>query len=114
MLRSRYQRLSQRMMDHIHCFQTYMPINARRRKDVARIRLLMRNTGTKERRGCSWVQGKKGNSTFFVGDMTHPMSQEIYEKLAELIKRIKDMGYVPKRSFALHDVMVRGGDSFRA
>ncbi|KAM1378109.1 hypothetical protein ACFX13_040246 [Malus domestica] len=78
--------------------------NARRWKDVARIRSLMRNTGIKKRPGCSWVQGKKGNATFFVGDRTHPMSQEVYEKLAELIERIKDMGYVPETSFALHDV----------
>lgn len=78
--------------------------NAKRWKDVSRIRLLMKHTGIKKRPGCSWVQGKKGTTTFFVGDRTHPQSDKIYEILADLIKRIKDMGYVPETSFALHDV----------
>lgn len=78
--------------------------NARRWKDVARIRTLMKRTGYKKRPGCSWVQGKKGTATFFVGDRTHPQFQQIYEILVDLIKRIKTMGYVPEMSFALHDV----------
>ncbi|KAF8379620.1 hypothetical protein HHK36_029061 [Tetracentron sinense] len=78
--------------------------NARRWKDVARIRSLMKNTGIKKRPGCSWVQGKKGTATFFVGDRSHPQSQQINEVLADLIRRIKAIGYVPETSFALHDV----------
>lgn len=78
--------------------------NARRWKDVARIRSLMKHSGIKKRPGCSWVQGKKGTTTFFVGDKTHPLSQQIYDLLADLIRRIKGIGYVPDTSFALHDV----------
>lgn len=78
--------------------------NAGRWKDVARIRSLMKHTGVKKRPGCSWVQGKEGTATFFVGDRTHPQSQKIYEILAGLVQRIKAMGYVPQTSFALHDV----------
>ncbi|XAR55995.1 hypothetical protein NMG60_11036265 [Bertholletia excelsa] len=78
--------------------------NARRWKDVARIRSLMKYTGIKKRPGCSWIQGKKGTATFYVGDRSHPLSQQIYNFLAELIHRIKAMGYVPETSFALHDV----------
>ncbi|CAK7324859.1 unnamed protein product [Dovyalis caffra] len=78
--------------------------NARRWKDVARIRSLMKNTGTKKRPGCSWVQGKKGTATFYVADKTHPQSKQIYEILRGLIQRIKVLGYVPETSFALHDV----------
>ena len=70
--------------------------NARRWKDVARIRSLMKHTGIKKRPGCSWVQGKKGTATFFVGDRSHPQCQQIYEILADLIQRIKAMGYVPE------------------
>ncbi|KAL5548449.1 hypothetical protein UlMin_003680 [Ulmus minor] len=77
---------------------------ARRWKDVARIRSLMKNSGVKKKPGCSWVQGKKGTVSFFVGDKRHPQSQQIYETLATLIERIKAMGYVPQTSFALHDV----------
>lgn len=78
--------------------------NARRWKDVARIRSLMKHTGIKKRPGCSWVQGKKGTATFYVGDRAHPQSLQIYELLSDLIQRIKKIGYVPETSFALHDV----------
>lgn len=78
--------------------------NAGRWKDVARIRSLMKHTRIKKRPGCSWVQGKKGTTTFYVGDRTHPQSQKIYTVLGDLIHRIKALGYVPETSFALHDV----------
>ncbi|XP_043706622.1 pentatricopeptide repeat-containing protein At5g16860 [Telopea speciosissima] len=78
--------------------------NAGRWKDVARIRSLMKKTGIRKRPGCSWVQGKNGTATFYVGDRSHPQSQQIYEVLANLIGRIKALGYVPETSFALHDV----------
>ncbi|CAH9105526.1 unnamed protein product [Cuscuta epithymum] len=78
--------------------------NARRWKDVARVRSLMKHSGIKKRPGCSWVQGRKGTSVFFVGDRSHPMSEEIYNLLADLIGRVKGMGYIPQTSFALHDV----------
>ncbi|XP_049393724.1 pentatricopeptide repeat-containing protein At5g16860 [Solanum stenotomum] len=78
--------------------------NAKRWKDVARIRSLMKHSGIRKRPGCSWVQGKKETVTFFVGDRCHPMSEKIYDLLENLIHRIKAMGYVPETSFALHDV----------
>ena len=77
---------------------------ARRWKDVARIRQLMKKSGIKKRPGCSWVQSKKGTASFFVGDRSHPLSPEIYALLGRLIDRIKGMGYVPETDFALHDV----------
>uniref|UniRef100_A0ACD5YF26 Uncharacterized protein n=3 Tax=Avena sativa TaxID=4498 RepID=A0ACD5YF26_AVESA len=77
---------------------------ARRWKDVARIRNLMKNSGIKKRPGCSWVQGKKGTASFFVGDRSHSLSPQIYSLLERLIDRIKSMGYVPETDFALHDV----------
>ncbi|KAJ8899704.1 hypothetical protein K2173_019402 [Erythroxylum novogranatense] len=78
--------------------------SARRWKDVARIRSLMKVTGVRKRPGCSWVQGKEGTASFFVGDRTHPQSEQIYDILSGLIQRIKVLGYVPETSFALHDV----------
>lgn len=80
--------------------------NAQRWSDVARVRVLMKQNGVRKRPGCSWIQGKKGASTFtfFAGDRSHPQSQEIYALLSDLLERIKDIGYVPKIDFALHDV----------
>ncbi|KAL8494503.1 hypothetical protein ACS0TY_025347 [Phlomoides rotata] len=77
---------------------------ARRWKDVAKIRSLMKHSGIRKRPGCSWVQGKNGTATFYVGDKSHPMSEEISKLLDDLIDRIKIMGYVPETTFALHDV----------
>ncbi|KAH6758917.1 Tetratricopeptide repeat superfamily protein [Perilla frutescens var. frutescens] len=73
-------------------------------KDVARIRSLMKHSGIRKRPGCSWVQGRNGTSTFYVGDKSHPMAKEIYDLLHDLIHCAKIMGYVPETSFALHDV----------
>lgn len=73
-------------------------------KDVARIRMLMKKAGIRKRPGCSWVQGKNGTASFYVGDKSHPMAKEIYDLLHDLISRAKVMGYVPETGFALHDV----------
>ncbi|KAI3711605.1 hypothetical protein L1987_70144 [Smallanthus sonchifolius] len=78
--------------------------DAKRWKDVDRIRFLMKDTGIRKRPGCSWVQGKTGTATFYVGDKTHPLSKEIYNLLGDLIYQIKALGYVPDTNFALHDV----------
>ncbi|XP_072954255.1 pentatricopeptide repeat-containing protein At5g16860 [Typha angustifolia] len=78
--------------------------NAGRWKDVAKIRFLMKKSGIKKRPGCSWIQGKQGTTTFFVGDRSHPQSLKIYDLLGTLMERIKAMGYVPQVHFALHDV----------
>ncbi|MQL86959.1 hypothetical protein Taro_019491 [Colocasia esculenta] len=77
---------------------------AGRWQDVSRIRGQMRKMGIKKRPGCSWIQGKKGTTTFYVGDRSHPQSPQIYALLATLIQRIKILGYVPETVFALHDV----------
>lgn len=90
--------------DGLYTLLSNIYASARRWKDVARIRLLMKNSGIKKRPGCSWVQGKKGTATFFVGDKSHPMTRDIYNLLDDLIYRIKIMGYVPETVFALHDV----------
>ncbi|CAN0892166.1 Pentatricopeptide repeat-containing protein At5g16860 [Linum grandiflorum] len=78
--------------------------DARRWKDVASVRTLMKRSGIRKRPGCSWVQVKNGSVTFFAGDRAHPRSNQVYEVLAGLIQRIKVLGYVPETRFALHDV----------
>lgn len=41
-------------------------------------------------------------SSFGIGDQSHPQTGQIF-KLKELKKKIKEAGYVPDTSFALHD-----------
>ncbi|KAK9742652.1 hypothetical protein RND81_03G188600 [Saponaria officinalis] len=77
---------------------------ARRWKDVSNIRSMMKHSGVKKKPGCSWVQGKQGTETFYVGDWSHRLSQQMYELLSDLMQRIKAVGYVPETSFVLHDV----------
>lgn len=77
--------------------------NARRWKDVARIRSLMKHAGIRKRPGFSSFHGKE-IASFYVGDRSHVKSREIYNLLTDLIDRIKLLGYVPETSFALHDV----------
>ncbi|GAA0151611.1 hypothetical protein LIER_10298 [Lithospermum erythrorhizon] len=73
-------------------------------KDVARIRSLMKKSGIKKRPGYSWVQGNKSTAMIYVGDRSHPISNDIYNLLADLIDRIKVLGNVPETSYALYDV----------
>lgn len=90
--------------DGLYTLLSNIYAGARQWKDVARIRLLMKHSGIRKRPGCSWVQGKNGTASFYVGDKSHPMAKEIYDLLHDLIHRAKIMGYVPETSFALHDV----------
>ncbi|KAK4362715.1 hypothetical protein RND71_017956 [Anisodus tanguticus] len=71
-------------------------VNAKRWKDVARVRSLMKHSGIRDLD----VVGFKGRRL----DRSHPMSEKIYDLLEDLIHRIKAMGYIPETSFALHDV----------
>ncbi|KAL6511545.1 hypothetical protein OROGR_021142 [Orobanche gracilis] len=90
--------------DGLYTLLSNLYAGARRWKDVANVRLLMKKSGIRKRPGCSWVQGRKGTAIFYVGDKSHPIAQEIYNLLYDLIYRIKKMGYVPETVFALHDV----------
>ncbi|CAA0832114.1 Pentatricopeptide repeat-containing protein [Striga hermonthica] len=90
--------------DGLYTLLSNLYASARRWKDVAKVRLLMKKSGIRKRPGCSWVQGKNGTAVFYVGDKSHPMANEIYCLLDDLISQAKKMGYVPETVFALHDV----------
>lgn len=91
-------------VDGLYTLLSNIYASAKQWKDVARTRLLMKRAGIRKRPGCSWVQGRNGTATFYVGDKSHPMAKEIYDLLQDLIYRAKVIGYVPETSFALHDV----------
>lgn len=90
--------------DGLYTLLSNLYASAGRWKDVAKIRSLMKHSGIRKRPGCSWVQGKNGTATFYVGDKSNPMAEEICRLLDDLIDRIKIMGYVPETTYALHDV----------
>ncbi|KAM6548060.1 hypothetical protein CsatB_019736 [Cannabis sativa] len=71
---------------------------------VVRIRKLMRGRNIKKEPGVSWVEIKNTTHVFVSEDKLHPESRQIYEKVGELLNKIKQLGYVPDVAAVLHDV----------
>ena len=42
--------------------------------------------------------------TFIYEDRGHPREAEIYSKIDEIVRRTKEVGYVPDMNFLLHDM----------
>ncbi|KAL4323984.1 hypothetical protein GQ457_11G011760 [Hibiscus cannabinus] len=70
---------------------------------VEDVRRQMGSYNIKKKPACSWVKLKNEVVLFGMGDQTHPQTNEIYAKLGELRKLIKEAGYVPDTSYALQD-----------
>ncbi|XWS31081.1 hypothetical protein CRYUN_Cryun23aG0046700 [Craigia yunnanensis] len=64
----------------------------------------MKRVAAKKEAGCSWVTMKDGVHDFVAGDKSHPDNDLIYAKLKELIRKMRDAGYVPQTRFALYDL----------
>ncbi|RWV84962.1 hypothetical protein GW17_00053286 [Ensete ventricosum] len=78
--------------------------SAGRWNDVSQTRLMMRCRGITKVPGSSWITLKETRHEFVCGDRSHPMAMEIYKKLDWLGVKLKELGYVYDRTFALHDV----------
>ncbi|XP_057847984.2 pentatricopeptide repeat-containing protein At3g26782, mitochondrial-like [Cryptomeria japonica] len=74
-------------------------------RDIQKVRKLMKDRGIKKKPGCSWIEIHKMVHTFFVGDRSHPQTQEIYAKLESLSCEMKAAGYVPNTIPVLHDLV---------
>lgn len=72
-------------------------------EEVESIRQKMVINNIKKKPACSWVKLKNKVSLFGMGDDSHPQAKQIYSKLDEIRKMIKEAGYVADTSFALHD-----------
>ncbi|CAN8266921.1 unnamed protein product [Cochlearia groenlandica] len=71
---------------------------------VDKVRSEMRKLGAKKAAAYSSVEFD-GRIHFFIrGDRSHPQSKAIYEKLEEIMKKIRNMGYVPQTGLVFHDV----------
>ncbi|KAK9146351.1 hypothetical protein Sjap_006254 [Stephania japonica] len=81
-----------------------MYAKARRWDGVASVRKLMRGRDIKKEPGASWIQIKNKTHVFVADDKKHEDSIQIYEKLAELLLKIKQLGYAPDVTTVLHDV----------
>lgn len=72
--------------------------------EVAEVRKLMKDRRVKKEGGRSWIEVQGEVHVFLAGDRRHERTEEIYEKLAELIKEIEKLGYVPVWKEMLHEV----------
>ncbi|KAG6635750.1 hypothetical protein CIPAW_11G064000 [Carya illinoinensis] len=73
-------------------------------EDVENVRRLMGSNSIKKKPACSWVKLKNKVSSFGMGDQSHPETKQIFSKLGELRKMIKEAGYVPDITYSLHDM----------
>ncbi|KAF3432890.1 hypothetical protein FNV43_RR23992 [Rhamnella rubrinervis] len=77
---------------------------AGRWQDVTAVRSIMKIRGIKKMPGVSNVELNDKVHTFLAGDRSHSQSKEIYEELDVLVRKMKELGYVPETDSALHDV----------
>ncbi|OMO82838.1 hypothetical protein COLO4_22801 [Corchorus olitorius] len=92
-----------------HCSAAYVLLSnlyasAGKWSDVSRMRVRMKWGGVVKQPGRSWVTLRGVRHDFVSGDRSHPLSNKIYQKLEWLGGKLKEFGYVPDESFALHDV----------
>lgn len=64
--------------------------------DVLEVRGTMMQRGVVKTPGCSMIEANGVVHEFLAGDKTHPMINEIEEKLNEMAKRLKMEGYAPE------------------
>ncbi|PIA30748.1 hypothetical protein AQUCO_05400090v1 [Aquilegia coerulea] len=65
-------------------------------EDRAKVIKKMKGLGVKKETGLSWIDIHKDVHSFVVEDRVHPQAEKIYEVLEDLLKLMKDEGYVPK------------------
>ncbi|CAN6239875.1 unnamed protein product [Urochloa humidicola] len=73
-------------------------------KDATMIRKEMKDRGIQKTPGCSLIELDGVVFEFFAEDSDHPQLREIYEKVGEMIEKIKMAGYVPNTADARLDI----------
>ncbi|KDP34011.1 hypothetical protein JCGZ_07582 [Jatropha curcas] len=71
---------------------------------VTNARRKMQRKNVKKDPGFSWIDVKNRVHLFVVDDRSHPEADSICKKVEDLMKRIKEEGYVPDTDFVLLDV----------
>ena len=68
------------------------------------IRKEMEGKTARKEPGLSWIEIGNHVHEFASGGQQHPEREAIFSKLEKLVRRLKDFGYVPQISLALHDI----------
>ncbi|PIA59609.1 hypothetical protein AQUCO_00400474v1 [Aquilegia coerulea] len=73
-------------------------------ESVAKVRRLMVDRGIRKEKACTWIEINRTVHTFESGDKSHPLYNDIYNYLKNLVEKMKIYGYVPKTSVVVHSV----------
>ncbi|KAM5567008.1 pentatricopeptide repeat-containing protein [Rosa sericea] len=87
-----------------HVLMSNMYAAAERWDCVDKVRLKMRKGGVKKVAAYSSVEFNAKIHIFYGGNRLHPESSEIYEKLEDLLRQVKNIGYTPNTTSVFHDV----------
>lgn len=71
---------------------------------VAKVRRLMLDRGIRKEKASTWIEINKTVHSFESGDRSHPLSEEIYNYLQLLFRKLKINGYVPNTSMVMQNV----------
>ncbi|XP_013623505.1 PREDICTED: pentatricopeptide repeat-containing protein At4g33170-like [Brassica oleracea var. oleracea] len=72
--------------------------------EVKLARTMMRGQNVKKDPGFSWIEVKNKIHLFVVDDRSNPQAELIYRKVKDVIRDIKQEGYVPETDYTLVDV----------
>ncbi|CAK8531609.1 unnamed protein product [Lathyrus sativus] len=70
-------------------------------EEAARLKRLMHERGVKKKPGCSWIEIDKKVHVFVAEDTSHPRIKEIHKYMGELLRKLKQAGYVADIRLAL-------------
>ncbi|XP_004298471.1 PREDICTED: pentatricopeptide repeat-containing protein At2g01510, mitochondrial-like [Fragaria vesca subsp. vesca] len=87
-----------------HVLMSNMYAAAGRWDCVDKVRLKMRKRGAKKVAAYSSVEFNGKIHIFFGGNRFRPESSKIYEKLEDLLRQVKNIGYTPNTNSVFHDV----------
>ena len=71
---------------------------------VANVRKLMSKREIRKTKACTWIEIDRKVHSFESGDGSHPLNKEIYNYLKNLVKKMKNSGYLPNTSMVMQNV----------
>ena len=75
-----------------------------RLKEAAAVLHTLKRKGLRMLHACTWIEVKKQQYVFLCGDKSHPQTDEIYQKVDDLMEEISRHGYIMEDETLLLDV----------
>ncbi|OIS98488.1 PREDICTED: pentatricopeptide repeat-containing protein At4g14820 [Nicotiana attenuata] len=90
--------------DGAHVFLSNIYAKEKRWENVGDVRRLMKYKGILKEQGLSKIEMDNEIHEFLTADKSHKQADDIYEKLDEVVCKLKQVGYAPNTSVVLLDV----------